>query len=387
MRVRYHTARMFADRRVVRKKPSLNEVRPEMPKQFLLILSAAAVGLVVACGKSESPISPSSAVSTTNALPDGSTLKIDAPRLISPTNGVQIQRGDTFTVTLENVRGRYATFPVTYELEVRNSATGAVVATASFPAAGGSTTSFAVSAANLAFETNHSWRVRAAYLHGRGPWSANGTFVSGKRAFLNPQTGEVFDPLTDGEAGGTVGVRRGGQFLQGQGWQTVSRDDGIDYNIPTCPDCVVEFDMTGIGDGLGQPHDDKWLSMGDGALFGDFNAFRDQDWKMTLEQRADGDGTGMKLIWRNGDAGDGDPGDHTGKQDPGPDWQENVKYHFVFDWNPRGFRISINGELWFEDTFDEPYAPPNHRVSIGCYPRGETRRDAIYSNFQIKPRR
>jgi hypothetical protein len=145
--------------------------------------------------------------------------------------------------------------------------------------------------------------------------------------------------------------------------------------------------MTGIGDGLGQPHDDKWLSMGDGDFFGTFDDFRNQDWKMTLEQRADGDGTGMKLIWRNGDAGDDDPGDHTGKADPGPDWQENVKYHFVFDWNPRGFRITINGELWFEDGFAEPYAPPNHRVSIGCWPRGETRRDAIYSNFTIKPRR
>ena len=115
--------------------------------------------------------------------------------------------------------------------------------------------------------------------------------------------------------------------------------------------------------------------------FDGFDAFRNQDWKMTLEQRADGDGTGMKLIWRNGDAGDDDPGDHTGKADPGPDWQENVSYHFKFDWDPGGFRIFINGELWFEDGFAEPYAPPNHRVSIGCYPRGETRRDAIYSNF------
>jgi hypothetical protein len=242
----------------------------------------------------------------------------------------------------------------------------------------------------LEFDAPHSWRVRATYRNSKGPWSTNGSFRTPVKAFLNPITGEVFDPLTEPiDASGrfSVGNVKGGRFIPGQGWQATERTNGIDYDIPTCPDCVVEFDMTGIGDGLGQPHDDKWLSMGDGSLFGDFNAFRDQDWKMTLEQRADGDGTGMKLIWRNGDAGDDDPGDHTGKQDPGPDWQENVKYHFVFDWNPGGFKIIINGETWFEDGFAEPYAPPNHRVSIGCYPRGETRRDAIYSNFVIKPRR
>jgi hypothetical protein len=358
-----------------------------MPKKFLLFLTAAAVGLVVACGKSESPTSPSSAVSSADALADGSTLKIDAPRLIAPTNGVQIQRGTTFPVTFENVKGRYATFPVSYEVEVRNSATGAIVVTPTFPAAAGATTTFAVSAANMAFETNHTWRVRAAYLQGRGPWSATGSFVSGKRAFLNAQTGAVFDPLTDGEAGGTVGVRRGGRFIQGQGWQVTNRDDGIIYDIPTCADCRVEFDITGIGDGLGQPQDDKWLSMGDGALFGGFDDFRNQDWKMTLEQRADGDGTGMKLIWRNGDAGNGDPGDHEDKLGSGPDWQENVKYHLVFDWNPHGFEVRINGELWFHDTFDEPYAPPNHRIALGCYPRGETRMDTIFSNVAVTPRR
>jgi hypothetical protein len=321
-------------------------------------------------------------VSGTDAGPDGSTLKINAPQLVFPTNNVQLQRNQPFVLTLQNVSGKYTTFPVSYEVEIRNQA-GTVVVHPRFPASSGATTSFTVTD-ELVFDAPHTWRVRATYRNSFGPWSTNGSFRTPLKAFIDKTTGAVFDPLTEGFS---VGVVHGGRFIVGEGWQTVTRSDGIDYDIPTCDDCVVEFDMTGIGDGLGQPHDDKWLSMGDGALFGDFNAFRDQDWKMTLEQRADGDGTGMKLIWRNGDAGDDDPGDHTGKADPGPDWQENVKYHFVFDWDPRGFRIRINGELWFEDTFDEPYAPPNHRVSIGCYPRGETRRDAIYSNFEIKPRR
>ncbi len=48
---------------------------------------------------------------------------------------------------------------------------------------------------------------------------------------------------------------------------------------------------------------------------GNFGAFRNHPWKMHLEQRGDGNGTGMKLIWRNGKAGDGEPGDHDTKID------------------------------------------------------------------------
>ncbi|HYN08548.1 MAG TPA: fibronectin type III domain-containing protein [Vicinamibacterales bacterium] len=352
-----------------------------MPKKLLFALSVATVSLMVACGRSNSPVSPSPSVSGTDAGPDGSTLKINAPQLLSPTNNTQLKRTEALVLVFQNVTGKYTSFPVTYEVELRRGNT--VVMSQKVGASSGSTTSLTVTNA-LDFDTNHDWRVRATYRNSVGPWSNVGTFKTALKAFLDPVTGAVFDPLTEGFS---VGKVHGGRFIIGQGWQTVTRSDGIDYDIPTCPDCRVEFDMTGIGDGLGQPHDDKWLSMGDALGFNGFDDFRNQDWKMTLEQRADGDGTGMKLIWRNGDAGDGDPGDHDAKQDPGPDWQENVKYHFVFDWNPRGFKIIINGETWFEDGFDEPYAPPNHRISIGCYPRGETRRDAIYSNFEVIPRR
>jgi hypothetical protein len=355
-----------------------------MPKKLLVVLCVAAVGLVVACGESKSPVSPSPGASGTGALPDGSTLKINAPTIVFPTNNAQLSRTQPFVVTLTNVNGLFATFPVTYELEIRNANTNQVVGTnRKFPAASGQQTSFTVTD-ELAFETDHAVRVRATYQNSVGPWSGVGTFRTPPRAFLNRETGEVFDPLTDGFS---VGQVIGGRFIQGEGWQTVSRTDAINYDIPTCSSCRVEFDMTGIGDGLGQPHDDKWLSMGDRFEFDNFDAFRNHPWKMHFEQRADGDGTGMKLIWRNGDAGDDDPGDHTGKQDPGPDWQENVKYHFVIDWDHGGFTIHINGDKWFEDGFAEPYAPPNHRISIGCYPRGETRRDAIYSNFTVTPRR
>jgi hypothetical protein len=136
---------------------------------------------------------------------------------------------------------------------------------------------------------------------------------------------------------------------------------------------------------LGQPHDDKWLSMGDALGFNGFDEFRNQDWKMTLEQRADGDGTGMKLIWRNGDAGDGDPGDHLGRNDSTVNWNGGSIFHFVVEWTPSHFSVSVDGRVWFEDGLARPYAPPNHRISIGCYPRGETLISAIFRNVRITP--
>jgi hypothetical protein len=371
-----------------------------MPKKILLVLSIAAVGVVVACGKSDLPISPTSSGLGGNALADGSTLKINAPTPIAPTNGVQISRSAPFVVTFTNVNGRYANFPVTYELEIRNAATGAVVANNKFPAQSGANTSFTVPTEFTAFDTIHNWRVRATYKQGAqegfGPWSATASFKSPLRAFLNRQASSAFDPLTEGF---TVGQQVGdaGKFIPGVGWQAGATNSGIDYDIATCVSCRVEFDVTNVSEGEGQccNADLKFLSMGDANAFGSFGAFRDHDWKMHLVQRADGDGTGLEIIWRNGgtDAGGGNPGDHRIKMTCcGPDFRDANVFHFIVDWSPSGYNISVgtNGGpqvAYLVDGFGGiPYAPPNHRISLGCYPRGETIPGAIYRNVSITPR-
>ena len=100
--------------------------------------------------------------------------------------------------------------------------------------------------------------------------------------------------------------------------------------------------MTNFGKNEGAPleKDVKWFTMGDGATWGNFQAFRDHPWKIHLEQRSDAD-RGMKLIWRNGAAGDGDPGDHTQRRDDTEDWNGNVVYHFVFDWTPSSLSVTV----------------------------------------------
>src|SRR5262249_4456599 len=122
---------------------------------------------------------------------------------------------------------------------------------------------------------------------------------------------------------------------------------------------------------------------------GSFGAFRDGAWKMHLKQRADGDGTGFDIVWRN-NTGTG-AGDHRIKTlSGGPDYRNSNVEHFVVKWSPAGYTISesTNGgplEDYLADGFGGiPYAPGNHRVSLGCYPRSESFPSAIYRNVKIK---
>jgi hypothetical protein len=228
------------------------------------------------------------------------------------------------------------------------------------------------------------WRARATNGTITSDWSKMEAFKTQNKGFRVGQT--IYDPLTDGTSVGRV---RGGHFVAGLGWQANSINDGIDYLIPTCGSCRAEFDVTNFGKKEGEPFlkDLKWFTMGDGATFDSFGAFRDHPWKMHLEQRADND-NGLKLIWRNGGVGGGNPGDHTNKTTVGWDWRGSEVYHFVFDWRPADFTVSINGTIVFQDGLGgSPYTPPNHTIELGCYPRGETLAPgAIYRNFSVAPR-
>jgi hypothetical protein len=155
----------------------------------------------------------------------------------------------------------------------------------------------------------------------------------------------------------------------------------------------VEFDITNIGKGEGVccMADLKFMSMGDATTFNNFGAFRNHRWKMHLNQRGDGDGSGLEVIWRNGRASeDGNPGDHRNIfKFGGPDFRDRSVFHFVVKWTPGGFHISVgvNGGAqvpWLVDGFGNfPYRPPNHRVQLGNVPRGESFPRALYRNIRI----
>ena len=46
--------------------------------------------------------------------------------------------------------------------------------------------------------------------------------------------------------------------------------------------------------------------------------------------------------------------------------------------------MAVNGEVWFQDGFGgNEFAPPNFRISLGCYPRGESFVGAIWRNVKL----
>ncbi len=342
-----------------------------MHRKPLAVLGVTALlGAALACDRNaNTPTAPSAAsVVTANAAADGSTLKVTAPTVQSPVNDFLFQN-PPITLSATASSGKYNTVAPQYHFQVIDPSGGmnqeAVV----------NGTSWQINPDLLAGRTRYTWRVRAEMGGGVGPWSSTASFIAPDPALIN-------DPLTDGR---TTGTQVGGHFVLGQGWMADTTADGIDWDVPMCISCKLEFDATNFGRGDEDDGADlKWISMADPGGFSGFQAFRDGPWKMHLERRSDGDGTGMKLIWRNGAAGGGEPGDHVAKEDPGPDWRDNEVYHFELRWDPNGFVVKINGETWFQDGFGgNAYAPSPLRISLGTRLRNETMYDAIWRNVKL----
>ena len=338
-------------------------------RKLILLALCSLTAITLACAESlKNPASPSTGDATVS-------LAVTAPVPQSPSNGQRIDvapatfSADPATLVLGST---VSAATLQYRFQVLKEDGTTLVEESSLRS--GPTWTMA---AKLDDDTKYTWRVRAENTAGGGPWSTVFAFVS-------PIGGIVVDPLTDGK---TVGQQRGGQFIPGRGWQSLSLTDSIDYDIPPCTDCTLEFDITNIGKKEGEPYlrDLKFISMGDAGSFDDFFSFRDHDWKMHLEQRADGDGTGMKIVWRNGSDGDGEPGDHVNKVDPAVDWRSSETFHFRLAWDHSGFVVEINGEEWFSDGFGgNVYAPPRHRISLGCRSRSDSFIGIIYSNVRVK---
>src|SRR3954467_4881157 len=328
---------------------------------------AACLSLTLACTKSNEPLSPTAPGSAATA--DGATLKATAPVPQSPISDQKLTGSGRPTLTASAAKGTFGDPPFQYHFQVMNSG-GALVAESPLV----SSTTWAVDR-DLDGNTRYTWRVRAEYDGAASSWSAAQGFITDDPALIN-------DPLTDGT---TVGLRRGGNFIPGTGWQSTSLTDGIDYDIPGgCYDCKLEFDATNFGgqEGLPFQKDLKWVSMGDANAFGGFSAFRDHPWKMHLVQRADYP-TGMEIIWRNGgtNPNGGDPGDHRIKLLSTPiTFSSSQTYHFQLDWGLFGYEIRVNGIEVLSDGWDHWYELTNLRIELGCIPRAESFVGVIYRN-------
>src|SRR5262245_29829847 len=141
-------------------------------RNLVLFGVSALVACALACSsaKPATPVAPTSSGPT--AATDGSTLKTSAPAAQSPSNGARLT-SSTVVLTAGASTPQFATgVPLQYRFQVMNPA-GTVVAQALV----GSPT-WTVTPDLTAFNTTHTWRVRAEYLGEAGPWSNTMSFVT-----------------------------------------------------------------------------------------------------------------------------------------------------------------------------------------------------------------
>jgi hypothetical protein len=153
--------------------------------------------LAAACSQSpQSPVSPSLAAGGDAAAnPDGSTLKVSAPVLVSPADGA-VTDGVRPTVTFSNSSGLFTSVALGYRVQVFDAA-GNVIAELPVAQDPSGQTSLAAEA-DLGNDTEYRWRVRAELQGEGGPWSSVWSFRTPARVAIGAAGGSVGSPRNIG---------------------------------------------------------------------------------------------------------------------------------------------------------------------------------------------
>jgi hypothetical protein len=321
----------------------------------------------------------------------GPTASLTTPTAKSPVGGVQTQSLRP-PLEVNNAVATGAVGAVTYRFELSELSDFPVGSrsTAVDNVAQGAGSTSALPPSELLPGKMYYWRARATDGAITTNYSTTESFKADDRGFVNGQT--IVDPLTNGQT--VAHQRHGGHFVTGDngGWQADSLHDSLDYDIPTCASCRVEFDVTNIDRSTAPENiEQKWFSMGDGATFDNIFAFRDHVWKMHIEKRS-GDGGSIKLIWRRG-CNDSESCDNTDNFKVPIPWEPAKVYHFTIEWGAGAMSVNVCdytggtcGASLYSATGTGVYAPPNHRIELGTRPRGESLIGARYRNLTIRPR-
>lgn len=332
---------------------------------YALFGAGCLLAATVACSNSGTPMSPNAALpGSPSAGPSGETLKIAAPGTVSPTGGARSDVG--LVLVVGNVTGQYASFPVTYRYEVRNAA-NTVVATGTQAAASGAQTAIPVTA-SLAFDADHSWRVRAEYDGAFGPWSAWSAFKSPAGSYIKGN--EVLDLLNDGK---TVGQAVGPVTFSSQGARLNDGSGYIAYALPTnLQEGEFSFMATNVDEGNAG---DKAKVMSMGEICHD--DVTDNDYRMTLEVRGSLYTFPGMISWRiiTGDAREAFHRITDSVRTP-MTWSRNDWHFFKVWWRlgQAGYEIrsgSPTGALidaQTHNTSGHPYRPVPHCVYVGAPP-------------------
>jgi len=335
-----------------------------MKRMLPVFACAMAIAFAYACGKSSpSPSAPSAAIAVSGAAnPDGSTLKVSQPTLVSPINGFKFTQGDKIVLNLSNAKPLYAAnVPLSYRFEL--SASGGGVLQSTLVAGGPTTTSLEIDGSNLEGEKTYQWRARAEYQGIAGPWS-------GVQSFIAPQsTGyihadEIYDPLINGT---TVGTIHGSvTFIPGVGVQINGANSWIEYTLGNqITSGEYSLLVTNLST-ISATEDPKWtvMSMAEaGAPFND-NAYR-----MSVDKRGNG-----AIAWRfiSGNPGSGQYIETFSAERLAYPFHESLTYFVEATWRDNFFNVlfqegGVGGTTIYNygKGYNGVYQPYPHVVYIG----------------------
>ena len=148
-----------------------------MKKTSLFAFVVAATAATIACSQTPAaPVSPSGTDPiSAEAGPNGETLKVSAPTLVSPVGGVEITDRSPDLV-INNAAPRFSpSLPLSYVFEVRDEENRVVYTSPPVAAGADGRTQHEVNL-NLDLNEGHTWRAWAVYQNARGPLATPGTF-------------------------------------------------------------------------------------------------------------------------------------------------------------------------------------------------------------------
>ena len=358
-------------------------------KKVWIPAAACVLALAVACSKSsEAPIAPSSAQpGVSEAAPDGSTLKVTTPGPQSPVNGQQPD-GTLVLVTTPST-GKFANAGVlTYRFQVFNAGNTNVCEGLVTGGAGNVSFTPSNSGCQLAFDTPHTWRVRAESGSSAGPWSPAASFRSSVGGYMRGN--ELFDPLSRG-ASTVMTASRGVTWLPGVGVRLEDKDSYVEYRLPqTCVDCEMSALMTNIGNGS-----EEWKTKVLSMLQGNSLNITDNPYRVTLDKRTTWADQGSRIRFtmcsQKFDLHDDCAEPRGGFQN----WNRAETYFWNFEWRHGTARLRVyrggkNGQLIEDLTseYDAPYAPNPHLVrlgSVGGRAGSDTNPGTIIWNIWVSP--
>lgn len=344
--------------------------------RFLSLAVLGAMALTVACSDSKNPNTPTPTTTTTSSVAP----TIAAPAAKSPVGGTQIS-GLRPTLEVENAKTTgTVSGSITYRFEIserEDFPAGSRTLTVDGVAQGDGSTKWTVEN-DLIPNTVYFWRARATNGTITSDYSNRETVKTENKGYRNGQ--DIFDPLTNGQSVGSV---VGGHFVPGEGWEANGLGDAIDYDIPTMTSGRFEFDVLGVDSDEPGPYDigQKFYCMGSSNAW-DFWGFRDGDFKASLDKKTGkiyrGESGVVEHIFRVG--GD-DNRTKTGERD----WDNDRVYHISLEWGNGHVTSKIGDDVIADENYGGTYSPSNHRISLGCRPRGETLAGVRFSNVRIHP--